>query len=99
MWTKSITIEPLTIYIDSYHHYSLKALAELSFKYGKVFQGTGGVPIGVLLEKENKFHADFGRALEEQYNEILGKIYDYLDPKEMTIVKDQGMELRKKKVF
>ena len=99
MWTKSITIEPFTIQLKSHTSYSLSILSERSMKYGKVFQGTGGVPIEVILEKENKFHGELGHALEEQYKEILGKIYTYLDPREMTIVKNQAMELRKKKVY
>ena len=99
MWQKSITIEPFTVQLKSYYGYTLQDLAERSAKYGKVFQMTGGVPIEVLLEKENKFHADLGYALKAQYNEILGKIYDYLDPREMAIVKNQAAELRKRKVY
>ncbi len=99
MWTKTINIEPFTIYLKSQYRYPLQYLAEHSIKYGKVFQGTGGVPIEVILEKENKFHNDLGHALEKQYKEILGKIYTYLDPREMTVVKNQSLEIRKKKVF
>lgn len=99
MWTKTINIDSFTIQLDSQFRYTLQYLAERSMKYGKVFQGTGGVPIGVILEKENKFHNDLGNALESQYKEILGKIYTYLDPREMTVVKKQSMEIRKKKVF
>ena len=99
MWTKTINIEPFRIQLNSYYHYSPEGLAELSIKHGKVFQGYGGVPIEVILEKENKFHADLGHALEEQYKQILGKIYTYLDPREMAIVKNQAMELRERKVY
>ncbi len=99
MWTKTINIEPFTIQLESQYAYSLQYLAEHSMKYGKVFQGNGDVPIEVILEKENKFHNDLGHALEKQYKEILGKIYTYLDPREMTIVKNQSLEIRKKKVF
>ena len=90
MWTKTINIKPFTIQLDSYYRYTPQALVELSAKHGKVFQGYGGVPIEVILEKENKFHTDLGHAFEEQYKQILGKIYTYLDPREMEIVKNQA---------
>lgn len=86
MWTKTINIDPFTIQLESHYNYPQKYLAR-------------GVPIGVIIEIENKFHNDLGHALESQYKEILGKIYTYLDPREMTVVKKQSMEIRKKKVF
>ena len=51
------------------------------------------------LKEDNRFHADLGKALKSQYEEIMGKISAYLDPREMAIVKKQAQELRKKKVF
>jgi hypothetical protein len=56
-------------------------------------------PIGVFLQRDNKFHSDLGRALKIQYKEILDIVYTYLDPREMAIVKNQAMELRKRKVY
>ena len=99
MWSKTIDIKPLTIQVKSHKSYLLANLPEIYMKKGKVFQSTRGVPIEVLLELENKFHNDLGHALEAQYKEILGKIYTYLDPREMTIVKNQSLEIRKRKVF
>ena len=52
-----------------------------------------------LMEVDNQFYSDIGRVFEVQYNEILKQIYIYLDPREMAIVKNQAMELRKKKVY
>ena len=52
-----------------------------------------------LMETDNSFYSDIGRVFESQYDEILNKIYIYLDPREMAIVKNQAMELRKRKVY
>ena len=51
------------------------------------------------LEEDNQFHADLGTALQSQYNEIMGKIEAYLDPREMKILAKQVQDLRKRKVF
>lgn len=51
------------------------------------------------LKEDNQFHADLGKALQSQYNEIMGKIEAYLDPREMKILNKQVQELRKMKVF
>ena len=99
MWSKAIDIEPLTIRVKSHKNYIMADLSAIYRKKGKVFQYPRGVPIEVLLELENKFHNDLGRALQKQYKEILGKIYTYLDSREMTVVKNQAMELRKRKVY
>ena len=99
MWTKTINIDPFTIQLESQYSYTLQQLATLSMKYGKVYQPNSEVPIGAILENEHKFHNDLGRALQKQYKDILGKIYTYLDPREMTVVKNQAIEIRKKKVF
>jgi hypothetical protein len=99
MWTKSIAIQPFTVKLVSHHYYTLQSLAKYSRKDGEAFRTGVAIPIEVLLERENKFYSDLGRALETQYDEILNKIYGYLDPREMTIVKNQTMELRKKKVY
>lgn len=115
MWTKSIAIEPFMVALDSSSTaYSNHELAALASKYGQIQQGPlmGGIspevfatqvfprcPIGVFLEKDNRFHANLGRALEAQYRRILDQIHTYLDPREMAIVKNQSMELRKRKVY
>ena len=113
MWTKSIAMEPFMVVLDSSSTaYSNHELAALAAKYGQVTAGLGGIskevfatqvfprcPIGVFLEKDNKFHTDLGRALGTQYEDILSKIHTYLDPREMAIVKNQAMELRKRKVY
>lgn len=52
-----------------------------------------------LMKIDNKFYSDMGRAFEGQYDKILNQIYIYLDPREMAIVKNQAMELRRRKVY
>ena len=114
MWTKSITISPFTVRFDNlYPSYSQFDLVQFAALYGKVNTVTMSsismevfatqvfpqCPIGVFLEKDNKFHADLGHALEQHYVEVLDKIFTYLDPREMAIVKKQAMELRKRKVY
>ena len=101
------------VQLDSlYPSYLESDLAALTVKYGQVSAGMMSIsyevyatqvfpqcPIGVFIEKDNKFHADLGHALKKQYDEILNKIYIYLDPREIAIVKNQAMELRKRKVY
>ncbi len=52
-----------------------------------------------LMAIDNKFYSALGRLFESQYGKILDQIYIYLDPREMAIVKNQAMELRKRKVY
>ena len=114
MWTKSITINPFIVRFDNlYPSYSQFDLVKLAAQYGQVnVEAVNSIshevfatkvfprcPIKVFLEKDNKFHADLGHALEKRYDEILNKIYVYLDPREMAIVKNQAMGLRKRKVY
>ncbi len=115
MWSKGIAMEPFTVQLDNlYPSYSRYDLTILAVKYGQVTVTESGIlhdhevyatqvfprcPIGVFLEKDNKFHADLGHALEKQYDEILNKIHVYLDPREMAIVKNQAIELRERKVY
>lgn len=112
MWSKSIAMEPFTVLFDNAHpSYSAYDLNTFAATYAQVTQRVGKsyevyatqvfprCPIGVFLEKDNKFHADLGHALEKQYDEILNTIYIYLDPREMAIVKKQAMELRERKVY
>ena len=114
MWTKNVTLDPFTVVMDStYPFYTGGSLTTLAAQYGKIpVEGLASIsqdtyntrvfpncPIGVFLEKDNKFHSDLGRALKTQYKEILDVVYTYLDPREMTIVKNQAIELRKRKVY
>ena len=57
-----------------------------------------GVNLHTLLVNENQFYTALGRALEAQYTEIMNRIYGYLDPKEMAIVKQAASKLREQKV-
>ena len=96
MWTKNVTLDPFEVAMDSiYPFYTGGELNSLAAQYGKI----ADCPIDVFLEKDNKFHSDLGRALKMQYKEALGVVYTYLDPREMAIVKNQAMELRKRKVY
>lgn len=52
-----------------------------------------------LMAIDNNFYSDLGLLFESQYGKILKQIYIYLDPREMAIVKNQAMELRKRKVY
>ncbi len=114
MWTKNVTLDPFTVQMNSlYPFYTGAGLASLAAQYGKIpVEGLNSIsqdtyntrvfpncPIGVFLEKDNKFHSDLGRVLKTQYKEALGVVYTYLDPREMAIVKNQAMELRKRKVY
>ena len=114
MWTKNVTLDPFTVQMNSlYPFYTGAGLASLAAQYGKIpVEGLNSIsqdtystrvfpncPIGVFLEKDNKFHSDLGRVLKTQYKEALSVVYTYLDPREMTIVKNQAMELRKRKVY
>ena len=108
MWTKSIAIDPVTVQLNSHHDYTMAALVTYAAKYGKVVgvdhpkKGQGipfGIPVTEFLQHENKFYSDVGHALQDQYADILKGIYDYLDPREMDMVKNQSLELRKKKVY
>ena len=57
-----------------------------------------GASLATLLVNENKFHNDFGRALQGQYTEILNRIYGYIEPEAMTIVGEAAQNLRKQKI-
>ena len=52
-----------------------------------------------LMEIDNKFYSDIGHLFQLQYGKILNQIETYLDPREMAIVKNQAMKLRKRKVY
>lgn len=53
-----------------------------------------GANLHTLLVNENRFYADLGGALKAQYTEIMNRIYGYLEPKEMAIVKQAAQKLR-----
>ena len=57
-----------------------------------------GASLHTLLVNENRFYADLGGALKAQYTEIMNRIYGYLEPKEMAIVKQAAQKLREQKV-
>ncbi len=57
-----------------------------------------GANLATLLVNENQFYTDIGRALEAQYIEIMNKIYGYLEPKQMAIVKQAAHNLRDRKL-
>lgn len=62
-------------------------------------QNLGRVSWQQLMKVDNGFYSDLGSAFEVQYDKILDQIHTYLDPREMEIVKNQAMELRKRKVY
>ena len=62
-------------------------------------ENPGEITYQKLMEIDNKFYSDLGHLFEAQYDKILNQIYTYLDPREMAIVKNQAMELRKRKVY
>ncbi len=114
MWTKNVTLDPFEVQMNStYPSYTSSDLTSLAVQYGKIQVARltsisedtyntrvfPNCPISVFLEKDNEFHSDLGRALKTQYKEVLGVVYTYLDPREMTIVKNQAVELRKRKVY
>ncbi len=57
-----------------------------------------GASLHTLLVNENQFYTALGRALEAQYTEIMNRIYGYLEPKEMAIVKQAAQKLRDRTV-
>lgn len=83
MWSKIIIIPPFTV--------APKAVLQ----HGNL----GQITWQELMKIDNKFYSDMGKAFEGQYDKILSQIYTYLDPREMAIVKNQAMELRKRKVY
>ena len=99
MWRKSIAINPIKKEINLHHLYKSNELNLLAARYGTIKQGTPFPTLTAFLQFENKFYSDVGHALQTQYVEILKTIDDYLDPREMDMVKNQSLELRKKKVY
>lgn len=85
MWTKSIVIAPFTVSIPK------------TPKFGEILSSE--ILFAFLMKHINAFHSQVGLALVAQYDDIGNKIYGYLDPREMAIVKNQAMELRKRKVY
>ena len=85
MWKKSIVITSFTVVIPKTPKFGEKLNSEILFVF--------------LMKRFNEFHSQVGSALVEQYDNIGSKIYTYLDPREMAIIKNQAMELRKRKVY
>lgn len=83
LWSKIIIIPPFTV--------APKAVLQ--------HRNLGQITWQELMKIDNEFYSDMGRAFEGQYDNILSQIYTYLDPREMAIVKNQAMELRKRKVY
>ena len=52
-----------------------------------------------VLEHENQFYTDLGKALEGQYVEIMERTHAYLDPREMALVDRQADSLRERKRY
>ena len=52
-----------------------------------------------VLEHENQFYTDLGRALAGRYVEIMERTHAYLDPREMALVDRQADTLRERKRY
>ena len=52
-----------------------------------------------VLANEDQFFNDLGKELDGQYQEIMRRTFEYLDPREMAIVDRQADSLREKKVY
>lgn len=52
-----------------------------------------------VLEHENQFYTDLGRALAGRYVEIMERTHAYLDPREMALVDRQADSLRDRKRY
>ena len=61
--------------------------------------GSGAVGMYQMLTEQNTFYNALGSSLQKQYYEVLNKTYGYLNPEEMQIVKNQSLEVRKRKVY
>ena len=53
----------------------------------------------MVLENENQFYTDLGKALEGLYEEIMERTHLYLDPREMALVDKQADGLRELKRY
>lgn len=52
-----------------------------------------------VLQHENQFYTDLGKALASRYIEIMEKTHAYLDPREMALVDRQADSLRERKRY
>ena len=85
LWTKSITLEPLTI--------DLVYLGSGGIRYS-------GIPsFEVMLEHDNAYHAAVGNLFDREYSKIIDRMIAYLHPKEMAQVNEAAKRVRAKKVF
>lgn len=89
LWTKSITLEPLTIYLA----YASSGGIRYEIRYEEVpgFQ--------VLLQYDNSYHAAVGNLLEREYSNIIDRMIAYLHPREMAQVNKAANRVRAKKVY
>jgi len=86
MWAKSLNTEPISIPVDSRGWQQKPSLHELLSRDN-------------VLYNDNAFYNKVGNALVRWYPTIMELSYTYLDPREMTIVKQLGQEIRAKKVY
>ena len=85
MWTKSVAIEPINVSVEGTQTYSR---VELEFS-----------TLTEILERENQFYTDLGRALEGLYVEVMKRTYAHLDPEEMVMIDRQADSLRERKRY
>ena len=57
------------------------------------------ITLSDLLIYDDQLYTRLGRQLDRQYHEIMNRTYGYLDPREMTLIKNQAADLRKKKTY
>ncbi|TKJ40740.1 hypothetical protein CEE37_07185 [candidate division LCP-89 bacterium B3_LCP] len=56
-------------------------------------------PVNAPNINDTKFANELAKYMEEYYNLTFDKMWDYLDPNEMTMVKDQAQEIKDKKRY
>ena len=85
LWTKSITLDPLTV--------DLVYLSSGGLRYS-------GLPsFEVMLEHDNSYHAAIGGLIDKEYGGIIDRMIAYLHPKEMQQVHEAAKRVRAKKVY
>lgn len=73
--------------------------AELKSQVNRRLSAVQSTNFIAILMQRNAFHNSFGIALQSPYREIMNKIFGYLNPEEMALVKRQSQELRERKVY
>ena len=61
--------------------------------------GTPPSTLAEVLQHENQFYTDLGKALAGRYVEIMEKTHAYIDPREMALVDRQADSLRERKRY